>query len=144
MNICVFLSAADLDRRYSDAARGLGALIAGRGHTLVWGGSDVGLMKVLADAVHDAGGRMIGVSVRFLADKARAVLSPDEMVVTAAITLVGADGKVLFSGSRSQSADYTTGPQVIANNQAATDAQARAAHLLADTIRLSVLGALAK
>ncbi len=69
---------------------------------------------------------------------------PDEMVVTAGITLVGADGKVLLSGNRSQSADYNSGPQVVANNQAATDAQARAAHLLADTIRLSVLGALAK
>ena len=69
---------------------------------------------------------------------------PDEMVVTAGITLVGADGKVLLSGSRSQSADYTSGPQVVANNQAAIDAQARASHLLADTIRLSVLGALAK
>jgi len=69
---------------------------------------------------------------------------PDVMTVTASITLVDADGKVLFSGSRSQSADYNSGPQVLANNQAANDAQARAAHLLADTIRLSVLGALSK
>jgi hypothetical protein len=69
---------------------------------------------------------------------------PDVMTVTASITLVDADGKVLFSGSRSQSADYNSGPQVLANNQAANDAQTRAAHLLADTIRLSVLGALSK
>src|SRR3569623_1648136 len=44
---------------------------------------------------------------------------PDVMTVTAAITLVDADGKVLFSGSRSQSADYNSGSQVLANNQAA-------------------------
>ena len=69
---------------------------------------------------------------------------PDVMTVTATITLVDADGKVVFSGSRSQSADYNAGSQVLANNQAALDAQARAAHLLADTIRLSVLGALSK
>src|SRR3569623_668467 len=69
---------------------------------------------------------------------------PDVMTVTASINLVGADGDVLFSGSRSQSADYNSGSQVLANNQAAVDAQARAAHLLADTIRLSVLGALSK
>ena len=69
---------------------------------------------------------------------------PDVMTLTASITLVDADGKVLFSGSRSQSADYNSGPQVLANNQAAVDAQTRAAHLLADTIRLSVLGALGK
>jgi hypothetical protein len=69
---------------------------------------------------------------------------PDEFVVTAAATLVDSSGKVLFSGTRSQTADYTSGPQVLANNQATNDAQARAAHLLADSIRLSVLGALSK
>lgn len=69
---------------------------------------------------------------------------PDVMTVTASINLVDADGEVLFSGSRSQSADYNSGSQVLANNQAANDAQIRAAHLLADTIRLSVLGALSK
>lgn len=69
---------------------------------------------------------------------------PDVMTVTASITLVDAKGKVLFSGSRSESADYNSGPQVLANNQAANDAQMRAAHLVADSIRLSVLGALSK
>jgi len=69
---------------------------------------------------------------------------PDQMTVTASITLVDDTGTVVFSGSRSQSADYNTGSQVLANNQAANDAQTRAAHLLADTIRLSVLGALSK
>ena len=69
---------------------------------------------------------------------------PDQMTVTAAITLVDDKGETLFSGSRSQSADYNSGSQVLANNQAANDAQTRAAHLLADTIRLSVLGALGK
>lgn len=83
MNICVFLSAADLDARYSSAAQELGRLIAESGHTLVWGGSDVGLMKVLADAVHTAGGRLVGVSVDFLAAKARPLDPPDEMIVSA-------------------------------------------------------------
>jgi len=69
---------------------------------------------------------------------------PDQMTVTASITLVDQKGEVLFSGSRSQSADYNSGSQVLANNQATVDAQTRAAHLLADTIRLSVLGALGK
>lgn len=83
MNICVFLSAADLDAPYTDAARELGRLIAERGHTLVWGGSDVGLMKVLADAVETAGGRLVGVSVEFLADKARRMQAPNEMTIAA-------------------------------------------------------------
>lgn len=83
MNICVFLSSADLNARYTDAARELGRLIADGGHTLVWGGSDVGLMKVLADAVDAAGGRLIGVSVDFLAAKARPLQPPNALTVTA-------------------------------------------------------------
>ncbi|NED09861.1 TIGR00730 family Rossman fold protein, partial [Streptomyces sp. SID6648] len=49
------------------------------GHTLVWGGSDVGLMKVVADGVQETGGRLLGVSVDFLAAKARE--GADEMVI---------------------------------------------------------------
>jgi uncharacterized protein (TIGR00730 family) len=81
VNICVFLSASDLDERYTSAARELGRLIAGRGHTLVWGASESGLMKVLADAVDDAGGRLIGISVEFLADRARALQAPNELAI---------------------------------------------------------------
>lgn len=71
MNICVFLSAADLDDRYTRPARDFATLIGKGGHTLVWGGSDVGLMKVVADGVQEAGGRLLGVSVEFLSEKAR-------------------------------------------------------------------------
>ncbi|GCB45840.1 TIGR00730 family Rossman fold protein [Streptomyces sp. NL15-2K] len=79
MRICVFLSAADLDERYTRPAREFAKLIGKGGHTLVWGGSDVGLMKVVADGVQEAGGRLYGVSVDFLAAKARQ--GADEMVV---------------------------------------------------------------
>ncbi|MEU5220729.1 TIGR00730 family Rossman fold protein [Streptomyces sp. NPDC020807] len=79
MNICVFLSAADLDERYTGPAREFARLLGKAGHTLVWGGSDTGLMKVVADGVQEAGGRLVGVSVDFLAHKARP--GADEMVV---------------------------------------------------------------
>ncbi|GAA3644329.1 TIGR00730 family Rossman fold protein [Nonomuraea antimicrobica] len=79
MKICVFCSAADLDDRYTVPARQFAELIGKGGHTLVWGGSDVGLMKVMADGVQEAGGRLVGISVEFLADKARA--GADEMVI---------------------------------------------------------------
>ncbi|WP_141311498.1 LOG family protein [Streptomyces spinoverrucosus] len=79
MNICVFLSAADLDDRYTRPAREFAKLLGKGGHTLVWGGSDVGLMKVVADGVQEAGGRLVGVSVEFLAAKARQGV--DEMVI---------------------------------------------------------------
>ena len=51
MNICVFLSAADLDECYTRPAREFAELIGKGGHTLVWGGSDTGLMKVVADEI---------------------------------------------------------------------------------------------
>jgi uncharacterized protein (TIGR00730 family) len=79
MNIGVFLSAADLGEQYTVPAREFGKLIGEGGHTLVWGGSEAGLMQVLADAVAESGGRLIGVSVEFLHDLARA--DADEMVI---------------------------------------------------------------
>ncbi|MCH0538004.1 TIGR00730 family Rossman fold protein [Streptomyces sp. MUM 203J] len=80
MNICVFLSAADLDDRYTAPAREFAELLGKGGHTLVWGGSDAGLMKVVADSVEESGGRLVGVSVDFLHHKARP--GCHEMVVT--------------------------------------------------------------
>ncbi|MEX2968694.1 TIGR00730 family Rossman fold protein [Streptomyces sp. C184] len=80
MNICVFCSAADLDDRYVVPARQFAELMGKGGHALVWGGSDAGLMKVMADGVQQAGGKLIGVSVEFLAHKAYE--GADEMVVT--------------------------------------------------------------
>ncbi|MFI9099080.1 TIGR00730 family Rossman fold protein [Streptomyces fildesensis] len=81
MNICVFMSAADLDERYTVPAREFATLIGRGGHTLVWGGSESGLMKVVADGVQEAGGRLVGVSVEFLHTKARE--NADEMLITA-------------------------------------------------------------
>jgi uncharacterized protein (TIGR00730 family) len=102
LHVCVFCSAADLEEVYTGAAREFAELIGKRGHTLVWGGSDVGLMKVVADGVQGAGGRLVGVSVEFLQDKARP--DADEMVVTAdlaerkALMLARADAVVVMAG----------------------------------------------
>jgi hypothetical protein len=54
---------------YADAAREMGRLIASRGIGLVYGGGNVGLMGVLADAALQAGGHVIGVIPRALADR---------------------------------------------------------------------------
>ncbi|MEV0070701.1 MULTISPECIES: TIGR00730 family Rossman fold protein [unclassified Amycolatopsis] len=81
MNICVFLSAADLDERYTEPAREFADLVGKGGHTLVWGGSDRGLMKVVADGVQASGGRLVGISVELL--RAAARKDADEMVITA-------------------------------------------------------------
>jgi LPS-assembly lipoprotein len=74
------------------------------------------------------------------------IVSPNQqrqMIVTAKVRLIGIDGKVLFSGSRSAAADYTANASQLANQQAETDAAERAARALADSIRLTLIAALA-
>jgi len=46
---------------YVEAARELGAALADRGIGVVYGGGNIGLMEVLADAALDRGGEVIGV-----------------------------------------------------------------------------------
>ncbi|QDY79152.1 TIGR00730 family Rossman fold protein [Streptomyces qinzhouensis] len=102
MRICVFLSAADLDERYTGPAREFAELLGKGGHTLVWGGSESGLMKVVADGVQETGGRLVGVSVDFLAASART--GADEMVIARdlaerkALLLAKADAVVVMVG----------------------------------------------
>ncbi|MEQ1900100.1 MAG: LPS assembly lipoprotein LptE [Devosia sp.] len=73
-------------------------------------------------------------------------ISPNEqrqMTVTADVTLTAPDGKVLFAGTRAASADYTTDPQALSNQAAETEAAERAAKALAETLRLTLIAALA-
>ena len=102
MNICVFLSAADLDARYTRPAREFAELIGKGGHTLVWGGSNTGLMKVVADGVREAGGSLVGISVVFLRDWART--DADEMLIAKdlaerkALMLARSDAVIVMAG----------------------------------------------
>ncbi|MGW4892666.1 LOG family protein [Kitasatospora sp. NPDC004240] len=80
MNISVFCSAYSLDDRYSAPAAEFARLLGEGGHTLVWGGSNAGLMGVLADGVKAAGGRLVGISVELL--KHKAYQGADELVTT--------------------------------------------------------------
>ncbi|HEY7124947.1 MAG TPA: TIGR00730 family Rossman fold protein [Ktedonobacterales bacterium] len=65
--ICVFCgSSAGTRTAYGEMARALGAELARRKLSLVYGGSSVGLMGVLADAALAAGGEVIGVLPRGL------------------------------------------------------------------------------
>lgn len=69
-HICVFCgSTFGAQPIYKDAARATGQTLAERGLTLVYGGSRVGLMGTVADAVIAGGGRAVGVIPRHLADK---------------------------------------------------------------------------
>jgi uncharacterized protein (TIGR00730 family) len=62
MNICVYCgSRPGVLPAYAQAARDLGQAIASQGHGLVYGGGNVGLMGIVADAVLGAGGPVVGV-----------------------------------------------------------------------------------
>jgi hypothetical protein len=65
-----------------------------------------------------------------------------EMIVTANVKVVAADGKVLFSGQRRASADYMVVSQVLADTAAAQDAAERAARSVAETVRLTIISVL--
>ena len=69
MNIAVYLgSSLGNDPAYKEAAEEIGSWIAKNGHTLIYGGSKVGLMGVLADAALREGGEVIGVEPQFFLD----------------------------------------------------------------------------
>ena len=67
-----------------------------------------------------------------------------QTTVTALVRVVGADGRVIFEGSRSVTEEFGNGGQVFSNQQALKEAQVRAEKSLTETIRLQVLAALSK
>lgn len=67
---------------YFDAARALGEAIAARGHSLVYGGADVGLMGALARSAKASGARVVGVIPEAIQAKGIAADEIDELVVT--------------------------------------------------------------
>ena len=68
--VCVFCgSSPGRDPAFGEATASLGRTIAERGLMLVYGGAQVGLMGVLANAALDAGGEVHGVITRALETK---------------------------------------------------------------------------
>lgn len=105
MNVCIFCAASDLAPNYTEPAERLATMLARDGHNLVWGGSNVGLMRDIASAVQVGGGELIGVSMESLKNTARP--DADEMYIArdlaerktvmleradAIVTLVGGTG----------------------------------------------------
>lgn len=58
-----------VDEAYREAAEELGRTLAERGIGLIYGGSNVGLMQVLAESCLAHGGRVVGVIPEVLVDK---------------------------------------------------------------------------
>lgn len=68
--ICVFCGANSGSRSvYLDTARALGEAMAAKGINLVYGGSGLGIMAAVANAVLDRGGRATGVIPHHLIEK---------------------------------------------------------------------------
>ena len=68
--LCVYCgSNAGVRPEYRDAAVRLGGLLGARGLGLVYGGGNIGLMGILADAALQAGAEVIGVIPRALVDQ---------------------------------------------------------------------------
>ena len=104
-SVCVFAgSSMGANPEYATAAAGLGNAIAVRGWNLVYGGGNVGLMRVVADAALAAGGQVIGVIPQALMVKELAHGSLSELHVVAsmherkALMAERADGMIALPG----------------------------------------------
>ena len=83
MKICVFgASSRDLGQGYFDEAFDLGAELARRGHTIVFGGGASGLMGATARGAKSQGGRLIGIAPKFFDEPGILDKDCDEMIFT--------------------------------------------------------------
>lgn len=70
MNITVYCASSfGKDEAFAREAQTLGSWIGAHHHTLIYGGTSVGLMGLIAGAVLDAGGEVIGVLPDILSDR---------------------------------------------------------------------------
>ncbi len=82
-NVCVYAASSDaVAPAYKEAAQRLGGLLAARGHTLVYGAGNIGLMGEMARAVHAGSGHVIGVIPEKLKGLELAYEEADELIVT--------------------------------------------------------------
>ena len=83
MKICVFgASSRDLEQGYFDEAFALGAELARRGHTIVFGGGASGLMGATARGAKSQGGHLIGIAPKFFDEPDILDKDCDEMIFT--------------------------------------------------------------
>jgi hypothetical protein len=79
MNVCIFCSSNDLEEKYTGPAGELARRLAEAGHDMVYGGSDYGLMKVMANGMQNGGAKIVGVTIPVYSAHARK--DADEMIV---------------------------------------------------------------
>lgn len=83
MNITVYLGSYEgSDVSLTEAVRELGTWIGASGNSLIYGGSSVGLMGVLAESVIKAGGKATGVEPQMFIDQVLQYDDLTELIVT--------------------------------------------------------------
>ncbi len=81
--VCVFCASSnDIDQRWLDLAREVGAALAARGHQVISGGGRVGMMGTLASGARAGRGHTLGVIPQSLVDLEVADRDADELVIT--------------------------------------------------------------
>ncbi|MEW9572467.1 TIGR00730 family Rossman fold protein [Rhodanobacter sp. Si-c] len=81
-SLCVYCgSSSGMHPEYAEQARAFGIEMARRGIALVYGGGNVGLMGIVADAVLAGGGKVVGVIPRQLVEREVAHKGLSELVV---------------------------------------------------------------
>lgn len=79
-SICVYLGAnCGTNIAFSEAVILLGKEIADSGSTLIYGGSSLGLMGLLANTVKDQSGRVVGIITNQLIEKEKPLTTLDEL-----------------------------------------------------------------
>ena len=69
MNIAVYCAASQSSLSFDEKTEELGNWIAKKNHTLIYGGGNTGLMGVVASAVMQTGGEVIGVMPQFFVER---------------------------------------------------------------------------
>ncbi len=107
MRICVYGAASTLiDKKYTDAVEKLCEKLARRGHDLVFGAGDGGVMGAAARGFHKGGGNVMGVAPEFFTngtvekvyERCDALVKTESMGVRKAIMEMNADAFITAPG----------------------------------------------
>ncbi|WP_319590543.1 TIGR00730 family Rossman fold protein [uncultured Draconibacterium sp.] len=84
MNICVFCSSSNaINDAYFHAAQQMGEQIGKRGHNLINGGANVGLMETATIAASKAGAKTVGIIPERMIGRSLASNNSHEVIITA-------------------------------------------------------------
>jgi uncharacterized protein (TIGR00730 family) len=86
MKIAVFLGANEgASTKIKEETTKLGHFIGSNNHTLVYGGSDAGLMGVIAKSTQEKGGKVIGVELKLFDQEGASYYNVDKFILTETI-----------------------------------------------------------